>query len=69
MKPYDHKSSPPKTGLVVISLPLDQSAPQEIILAKRLNMIDRFNAAETRDILMGNVTRNLFRWDWLVQRN
>ena len=69
VKPYDHKSSPPKTGLVVISLPLDQSAPQEIILAKRLNMIDRFNAAETRDILMGNVTRNLFRWDWLVQRN
>jgi 4-amino-4-deoxy-L-arabinose transferase-like glycosyltransferase len=69
VKPYDHKSNPPKTGLVVISLPLDQSAPQEIILAKRLNMIDRFNAAETRDILMGNVTRNLFRWDWLVQRN
>ena len=69
VKPYDHKSNPPKTGLVVISLPLDQPAPQEIILAKRLNMIDRFNAAETRDILMGNVTRNLFRWDWLVQRN
>jgi len=69
VQPYDHKSNPPKTGLVVISLPLDQPAPQEIILAKRLNMIDRFNAAETRDILMGNVTRNLFRWDWLVQRN
>ena len=69
VKPYDHRSKPPETGLVVISLPLDQPAPQEIILAKRLNMIDRFNAAETRDILMGNVTRNLFRWDWLVQRN
>jgi 4-amino-4-deoxy-L-arabinose transferase-like glycosyltransferase len=69
VKPYDHKSKPPETGLGVISLPLDQPAPQEIILAKRLNMIDRFNAAETRDILMGNVTRNLFRWDWLVQQN
>lgn len=69
VKPYDHRSKPPETDLVVISLPLDQPAPQEIILAKRLNMIDRFNAAETRDILMGNVTRNLFRWDWLVQRN
>jgi hypothetical protein len=32
-------------------------------------MIDRFNAAETRDILTGHITRNLFRWDWLVQRN
>ena len=32
-------------------------------------MIDRFSAAETRDILTGNVTRNLFRWDWLVQQN
>jgi 4-amino-4-deoxy-L-arabinose transferase-like glycosyltransferase len=69
VKPYDHKSKPPETGFVVISLPLDQTAPQEIILAKRLNMIDRFNAAETQDILCGNITRNLFRWDWLVQRN
>jgi hypothetical protein len=52
----------------VISLPLDQSPPQAIILGKRLNMIDRFNAAETRDILLGNVTYHLFHWDWLVQQ-
>lgn len=70
MKPYDHWRKPPAdAGFVVISLPLDQPAPQEIILSRRLNLIDRFNAAETRDILKGNVTRNLFRWDWLVQQN
>jgi 4-amino-4-deoxy-L-arabinose transferase-like glycosyltransferase len=70
VKPYDHWRKPPaKAQFVVISLPLDQPAPDEIILAKRLNMIDRFNAAETRDILTGNITRNLFHWDWLVQRN
>lgn len=70
VKPYDHRSKPsPDAEFAVISLPLDQPAPQEIILARRLNMIDRFNAAETRDILSGNITRNLFRWDWLVQQN
>lgn len=70
MKPYDHWRKPPADSeFVVISLPLDQPAPQEIILSRRLNMIDRFNAAETRDILKGNITRNLFRWDWLVQQN
>jgi 4-amino-4-deoxy-L-arabinose transferase-like glycosyltransferase len=70
VKPYDHwRKAPSGTEFAVISLPLDQPAPQEIILARRLNMIDRFNAAETRDILSGNVTRNLFRWDWLVQQH
>jgi len=70
VKPYDPWRKPPAAAqFVVISLPLDQPAPDEIILAKRLNMIDRFNAAETRDILTGHITRNLFRWDWLVQRN
>ena len=70
VKPYDPWRKPPAAAqFAVISLPLDQSAPDEIILAKRLNMIDRFNAAETRDILTGHITRNLFRWDWLVQRN
>lgn len=70
MKPYDHQRKPPSDAqFAVISLPLNQPAPEEIILARRLNLIDRFNAAETRDILNGNITRNLFRWDWLVQQN
>jgi 4-amino-4-deoxy-L-arabinose transferase-like glycosyltransferase len=70
VRPYDHKSHPPANApLAVISTRLDQQAPEGVILARRLNMIDRFDAAETRDILFGNVTRNLFRWDWLVQRN
>jgi hypothetical protein len=68
VKPYDHWRKPPaQSQFLVISLPLDREAPEGVILAKRLNMIDRFNAAETRDILTGHVTRNLFRWDWLVQ--
>ena len=69
VRPYAPGTTPPPTEYAVISLPLDQPAPQQIILARRLNMIDRFSAAETRDILTGNVTRNLFRWDWLVQQN
>jgi hypothetical protein len=70
VRPYDHRGQPPSgAALAVISTRLGQPAPEGVILARRLNMIDRFDAAETRDILFGNVTRNLFRWDWLVQRN
>jgi 4-amino-4-deoxy-L-arabinose transferase-like glycosyltransferase len=69
MKRYDHWRKPPDSQFVVISLPLDQPPPPGVILAKRLNMIDRFSAAETRDILMGNVTHHLFHWDWLIQQH
>lgn len=68
VRPYNHRSRPPSdAAFAVISTRLDQPSPEGIILARRLNMIDRFDAAETRDILLGNVTRNLFRWDWLVE--
>jgi 4-amino-4-deoxy-L-arabinose transferase-like glycosyltransferase len=68
--PYDHRETPPANAVfAVISRRLSEPAPEGVILARRLNMIDRFDAAETRDILLGNVTRNLFRWDWLVQQN
>jgi len=67
VKPYDNWHRPLNAQFVVVSLPLDQPAPQGIILGKRLNMIDRFNAQEPRDILLGNVTHHLFHWDWLVQ--
>ncbi len=69
MKRYDHWRTPPPSQFVVISLPLDQAPPQGVILARRLNMIDRFSAAETRDILLGNVTHHLFHWDWLIQQS
>jgi 4-amino-4-deoxy-L-arabinose transferase-like glycosyltransferase len=70
VRPYDHKGHPPDgVSFAVISTRLGQPAPDGVILARRLNMIDRFDAAETHDILLGNVTRNLFRWDWLVQQN
>lgn len=69
VKPYDHRGQPPADAVfAVISRRLGEPPPDGVILARRLNMIDRFDAAETRDILLGNVTRNLFRWDWLVQR-
>jgi 4-amino-4-deoxy-L-arabinose transferase-like glycosyltransferase len=70
VRAYDSRSTAPSgTPFAVISRRLDEPPPDGVILARRLNMIDRFNAAETRDILLGNVTRNLFRWDWLVQRD
>ena len=68
VKPYNQSILPPKTPFIVLSQPLDKGSPDGVILAKRLNMIDRFNAAETRDILLGNITHHLFHWDWLVQR-
>jgi len=68
MKPYPHNAQPPKTDFVVISLPLDQPAPDGVVLSRRLNLIDRFNAAETQDILLGHVSKHLFHWDWLMQQ-
>ena len=65
---YDHWRKPPASEYVVISLPLDQQSPEGVILGKRLNLIDRFSAAETREILHGNVSHHLFHWDWLVQQ-
>lgn len=67
-KPYKAGKRPPDKPFVIVSLPLDQAAPAGAILGKRLNMIDRFNAAQTRDMLAGNISRQLFRWDWLVQK-
>lgn len=70
VRPYDHRGHPPEgAAFAVISRRLGEASPDGVILARRLNLIDRFDAAETRDILLGNVTRNLFRWDWLVQQN
>ena len=68
MKPYDHWRKPPSSQYVVISLPLDQLPPAGVILGKRLNLIDRFSAAETQDILRGNISHHLFHWDWLIQQ-
>ena len=69
VKPYNQWMLPPTTPFIVITQPLDERPPEGVILGKRLNMIDRFNGPETRDILLGNVTHHLFHWDWLVQQN
>ena len=68
MHPYAHWRKPPASEYVVVSLPLDHLPPEGILLGKRLNMIDRFSAAETRDILSGNISHHLFHWDWLIQQ-
>lgn len=55
----------------VISVPLDDTAAENAadakIMGRRLNLIDRFNNDETLDMLRGNVSRNLFKMDLLVQ--
>jgi hypothetical protein len=37
------------------------------IVSTRLQLIDRFNNKETMDMLSGNVSRNLFKKDLLVE--
>jgi hypothetical protein len=37
------------------------------IVGTRLQLIDRFNNKETMDMLSGNVSRNLFKKDLLVE--
>jgi hypothetical protein len=37
------------------------------IIGTRLQLIDRFNNKETMDMLSGNVSRNLFKKDLLVE--
>jgi 4-amino-4-deoxy-L-arabinose transferase-like glycosyltransferase len=55
----------------IISLPLpDRSLENRAdlrIIGTRLNLVDRFNQAETLDLLRGNVAPNLFKKDVLVE--
>ena len=68
VKPYKLGKRPPDKPFVIASLPLDQPAPAGTILGKRLNMIDRFKTAQTLDMMAGNLSRHMFRWDWLIQK-
>lgn len=55
----------------VISVPLTDTAAENAadakVMGRRLNIIDRFNNEETMDMLRGNVSRNLFKKDLLIQ--
>ncbi|MGA1354786.1 MAG: hypothetical protein ACO32I_08460, partial [Candidatus Limnocylindrus sp.] len=56
--------------MFILSTSLD--GPQQIpgfrTLGRRLNLRDYFSGEETADMLRGNVTRHLFAWDLLVER-
>ena len=76
--PYDYKANitieqmESKVSRFIISLPLTDQSGESLqgaqILGHRLNLIDRFNAQETRDIIMGNVAKYLFHQDLLIER-
>ncbi|MFI0348285.1 MAG: glycosyl transferase family 39 [Chthoniobacterales bacterium] len=61
-----------KVSRCIISLPLTDDSAENLqgaqILGRRLNLIDRFSAQETRDIMMGNVAKYLFHQDLLIER-
>lgn len=76
--PYDYKASitieemQKKVPRFIISLPLSDQSLETLqggaLLGHRLNLIDRFNAQETQDILMGNIAKYLFHQDLLIEK-
>jgi 4-amino-4-deoxy-L-arabinose transferase-like glycosyltransferase len=57
--------------LFIVTVPLQdrtiEADPRLRVVGSRLQLIDRFNNAETMDMLRGNVSRNLFKEDLLVE--
>ena len=55
----------------IVTLPLQdmtvENAADLRVVGTRLQIIDRFNSKETNDMLSGNVSRNLFKKDLLVE--
>jgi hypothetical protein len=55
----------------IITLPLQdmsvENSPDLRIVGTRLQLIDRFNNKETMDMMLGNVSRHLFKKDLLVE--
>ena len=76
--PYDYQASitidamKRKVPRFIISLPLtDQSGENlqnALLIGRRLNLIDRFNAQETQAMLLGNIAPYLFHQDLLIER-
>jgi hypothetical protein len=44
-----------------------EADPRLRVIGSRLQLVDRFNNAETMDLLRGHVSRNLFKEDLLVE--
>jgi 4-amino-4-deoxy-L-arabinose transferase-like glycosyltransferase len=57
--------------LFIVTVPLRdrtiETDPRLRVVGSRLQLIDRFNNAETMDVLRGNVSRNIFKEDLLVE--
>jgi hypothetical protein len=76
--PYDYQASitidamKGKVPRFIISLPLtDQSGENlhhALLIGRRLNLIDRFNAQETQAMVLGDIARYLFHQDLLIER-
>ena len=60
-----------ENAIFIITLPLQdmtvENSPGLRVIGTRLQLIDRFNSKETMDMLTGNVSRNLFKKDLLVE--
>ena len=58
-------------GLFIVTVPLRdrtvENDPRLRVLGSRLQLVDRFNNAETMDMLRGHVSRNIFKEDLLVE--
>lgn len=58
-------------SLFIVTVPLGdrtvEADPRLRVVGSRLQLIDRFNNAETMDMLRGNVSRNVFKEDLLVE--
>lgn len=76
-QPYKIKKTPSLDELrqanemFIVTLPLDDKTVQDDtrlrVAGSRLQLIDRFDNEETMDMLRGNVSRNLFKKDLLVE--
>ena len=68
---YDLARVRAENSTFIVTLPLQdmtvENAPALRIVGTRLQLIDRFNNKETMDMLSGNVSRNLFKKDLLVE--
>jgi hypothetical protein len=68
---YDLARVRAENSTFIVTLPLQdmtvENAPALRVVGTRLQLIDRFNNKETMDMLSGNVSRNLFKKDLLVE--
>ncbi len=75
--PYDYQANltieqmQKRVPRFIISLPLEDCSGENLqhgtLLGRRLNLIDRFNAQETKAMMLGNIAPYLFHQDLLIE--